>query len=214
MVDAKAWLSRGFSHLLRIAVTAAPILASPLRSHIAGTNSQSIPLLWPPVGGMTIYAVPLGSMVIGLVGWGFPKRLRKRTAARLRFAGLVVAFASLFAFSYLLLRFVKDVPTPDNGIQYRSIGFVRTVAAQRVLPSTMSDQDVLKAVGLDDGSIESAWTPSSVVRVRLMLLMTYILCLSSINFVVGISSMLGEVPSRENPLHLATKGANSLNDQP
>jgi hypothetical protein len=213
MVDVRAWLYWGFSNLFRGAVTVAPVLASPLRSHIVETSRQSPPLLWPPVGGMTVYAAPLASLVIGLFGWGFSKRLKKNTAANLRTAGLVVAILSLLSFSYLLLGFVKEVFPPSGGVQYRSIGFDRTDAAKRVFPSTMPDVEVLKAVGLDDGSIESAWTPTSVLLVRLGLLATYILCLSSINYVVGISSVVVGSPAGKPVIGKPQQGVgNSGND--
>jgi hypothetical protein len=173
------------SHLLRVVFVGVPIAASPFGSYIVGKSTQRIPLIWPPVGSLVIYAVPLASIVIGLVGWVLPKQFSKNVNVKLRTASVCLALVSLFAYSYLVLKYVKEVDTPENGAQYRTIGSERTAAVQKQFPPTTSDVDLLKMGGLDDGSIETMWTPSSVLWVRLRLLVTYVLCLSSVNFAVG-----------------------------
>jgi hypothetical protein len=180
----KVSLARVFSHLFRAAITAVPIAASPVGASLVGDKSQRLPLIWPPVGSLMVYAVPLASLIVGLVGWTLPKLLKKRASARFSVLSLGLAFVSLFLYFYLVSRYVKEVETPHNGTQYRTIGSVRTVDAQKMF-SKMSDQDLLKTGGLEDGDIETMWTPFSVLRVRLELLITYVLCLSFVNFVMG-----------------------------
>jgi hypothetical protein len=104
---------------------------------------------------------------------------------KLRVICIFLALVSLFTYSYLVEKYVKEVPTPENGLQYRTIGSERTAAVQRQFPPNISDVDLLRAGGLDDGSIETMWTPSSVLWVRVRLLATYVLCLSFVNFAIG-----------------------------
>jgi hypothetical protein len=182
------------SHTLRLLFVAAPVAASPVGSSLLKVKTQHLPLVWPPVGSLVVYAVPLASVVIGLFGWVLPRQFTKRTYIRLRSISVFAALLLLFSYFYLVSKYVKEVPTPYNGLQYRTIGSERAPVDDTAFPPGTSDVDLLRKGGLDDGSIERMWTPSSVLHVRLWLLVTYVLCLSMVNF--SLSSYGGATSMR------------------
>ena len=129
------------SHLLRAVFVGVPIAASPFGSYIVGNSTQRMPLIWPPVGSLVIYAVPLASIVIGLVGWVLPKQFSKSVNVKLRMISVVLVIVSLFAYFYLVEKYVKEVPTPENGVRYRTIGSERTAAVHEQFPPDVYDVD-------------------------------------------------------------------------
>ena len=144
---------------------------------------QTPQILWPPIGSVVIYAAGIAAVLIWAIG-ELPKLSVKKAADRYWFAGgIAAALLSLGWYALLLIAYVKGVETPFNGLQYRTVGSVRTPVADRCTPNK-TDQDLLRCGGLEDGDIEELWTPSSVYRVRFELFMSYILVLGSINVVI------------------------------
>jgi len=160
------------------------VAALPLIGFLVSRKIQSVPLLWPPLGGIEVYAVGPAVAVVAAFG-KLPSLFRtKGTAKSAAFAGALLALVSLFAYGAFLSKYVVSVETPNNGIQYRTIGSQRTAEALRMFPG-YSDARILEIAGLNDADIERMWTPSSVRRARIELLVSYMLCLTFINFAAG-----------------------------
>jgi hypothetical protein len=101
--------------------------------------------------------------------------------------GLSISFLALFLYGYFLLAYVKGVPTPEDGMQYRTVGSERTPQAMLCRPNR-SDEDLLRCGGLKDGDIETLWTVSSVRTARLELFISYVVLLSALSVAVAGSS--------------------------
>jgi hypothetical protein len=111
-----------------------------------------------------------------------------------RAIALIVVLLSGSIYSYLLISYVKGVETPDNGIQYRTVGSERSERTKGLLPGAL-DAEILKIAGLADSDIEKMWTPASVERVRFELFISYLVALLSLNFLT--SSMAEVKPQRK-----------------
>lgn|GEM_PF-4670641 len=145
---------------------------------------QTPQILWPPIGSVVVYAPGIAAVLIWAIG-ELPKLSTKKGAARYWFiGGIATALIALGCYALLLIAYVPGVPTPFNGMQYRTVGSVRTPVADRCTPNK-TDQDLLRCGGLEDGDIETLWTPSSVYRIRFELFVSYILVLGSINVVIS-----------------------------
>jgi hypothetical protein len=180
------WILVGLLVLGRFAIAFVPYF---------GHKANDSHLIWPPIGSMETFAVPMAVILIGLFG-AAPKLFRTKSRAKLGFAtALFVTVISLFLYAYLQ-RYVIRVDTPFNGTQYRTIGSQRSEECLRKLPGK-SDEEILEIAGLSDGDIKRMWTPDSVFQVRLKLFTTYLIGLASLNFALGaFARATGEARSK------------------
>ena len=166
-----SWISIG----VRWAVALLPLV---------GYKTQSVPLVWPPIGSIAVFGASAAVAITGAFG-KLPSIFEtKKNAKKGMLYALTVALLALIAYSFLLSKFVKKVETPNSGVQYRTIGSQRTAEARQKFPGK-SDEEVLKVAGLNDGDIERMWTPSSVQHARFGLFISYLVLLGSFNFAVG-----------------------------
>jgi hypothetical protein len=168
------WISQGIRVFIALAIGTSPAI---------GNKLQAVPFIWPPVGTLTLEA-DTAAAVVALFGL-FPFIIKTKRASRIWVViGGFATVAALVTYSYLHNRYVVAVPTRHAGIQYRTIGSQRSEECLRKFSSKPNEQ-VLEIAGLDDGTIERMWTPSSVQRVRLQLFLSYIALLCSLNFALG-----------------------------
>ncbi len=180
------WIVAGLLILGRIAIAVVPYF---------GHKAIDSHLIWPPIGSMETFAVPLAVILIGVFGVA-PALFRTKSRAKVGFAvALVASMGSLFVYSYLQ-NYVIRVDTPFNGTQYRAIGSQRSEECLRKLPGK-SDEEILEIAGLKDGDIKRMWTPDSVFEVRLELFTAYLVGLASLNFALGaFARATGQAPSK------------------
>jgi len=152
-------------------------------------------LVWPPVGSMETFAVPMAVILIGVFGVA-PELFRTKSRAKIGFVvGLFAAMSSLFFYAYLQ-RYVIRVDTPYNGTQFRTVGSQRSEECLRKLPGK-SDEEILEIAGLTDGDIKRMWTQDSVFETRLELFSAYLIGLASLNFALGAFARAGgQSPSK------------------
>ncbi len=168
------WVLVGLLILGRFAIAVAPFF---------GQKANDSHLIWPPIGSMGTFAVPMAVILIGVFGAG-PALFRTKSRAKLGFAAaLVVTASSLLLYTYLQ-KYVVRVDTPFNGTQCQTIGSQRSEECLRKLPGK-SDEEILEIAGLTDGDIKRMWTPDSVFGARLELFTTYLIGLASLNFTLG-----------------------------
>jgi hypothetical protein len=180
------WIVFGLLILGRIAIAVVPFF---------GHKAIDSHLIWPPIGSMETFAVPVAVILIGAFG-AAPELLKTKSRAKVWFAiALTVAMSFLFTYSYLQ-KYVIRVDTPFNGTQFRTIGSQRSEECLRKLPGK-SDEEILEIAGLTDGDIKRMWTPDSVLDVRLELFTTYLMALASLNFALGaFSRATGQMPPK------------------
>ena len=176
---------RQFSRLLSRAVLAALPLSGYLPM-VTNNRVQAPSVVWPPIGSIVEYAGGAASVLILLIGKLPSLSKTKASVGNWFTGGLIVACVALAVYAYCLLTYVKGVDTPHDGTQYRTVGSVRMPAAARC-GENISDEDLLKCGGLDDGDIETMWTPASVRRARLELFFSYVVLLGSISLVIEAS---------------------------
>ena len=171
------WVSRGI------------LVALPLSGYLPMVTDNKLhapSIVWPPIGSIVEYAGGAASVLVLLIG-KLPSLSKKKTSVGNWFGGgLIVACVALVAYAYCLLTYVKGVDTPHDGTQYRTVGSVRTPVAARC-GENISEENLLKCGGLDDGDIETMWTPSSVRQARLELFFSYVVLLGSISLVIEAS---------------------------
>jgi len=167
---------------------ARPVLAlTPLTGYLPLASSGKLGasrFLWPPIGSAVVYAAGIAAALVVAIG-KLPLVFRPKSKAWF-VGGLVTTLIALGFYASLLLTYVKGVDTPYNGTQYRAVGKIRTPTAERC-PEHTSDEDLLKCGGLEDASIETLWTASSVRQVRLELFISYVLLLGSLNVLIESS---------------------------
>jgi hypothetical protein len=169
-----------WSRVSRGAISAIPIGGSAI--HLLQIHLPQ--LIWPPLGGIEVYAAGLAVVVIAVFG-KLPSLFKiENHVKKWMGIGILAAVVSLSTYVFLLSRYVKGVETPDNGIQYRTIGSQRSAEAEQKF-AQLSDQEIMQIAGLTDGDIERMWTPSSVANVKFELFFSYVFALGSINFVLG-----------------------------
>jgi membrane protein implicated in regulation of membrane protease activity len=169
----------------RLRTAGAAISSIPLAGAALQYSLFAKPILWPPIGGVEIYAAPLATALVAVFG-AIPAWSKGKAATRIWLAvSIFLVLLSLIAYVYLLSTFVKEIETPDNGTQYRTIGSQRTAKAIRLFPDK-SDGQILKIAGLEEDDIENMWTISSIREVRSELFFSYLLGLCSINFILGL----------------------------
>jgi Na+/melibiose symporter-like transporter len=141
-------------------------------------------ILWPPIGSIETFASGVAAALIAVFGM-LPALLRRESCQKWWLGlGVVIAIISVIAYAYFLSTYVKEVDTPNDGPQYRTVGSVRTGKAKQMF-TDRSDGQILKIAGLTDGDIENMWTPSSVRDARIKLFFSYLFVLGAINFVLG-----------------------------
>jgi len=173
----RRWIVVGLLILGRIAVAVVPYF---------GHRAIDGHLIWPPIGSMETFAVPMAVTLIGVFGVA-PALFRTKSRAKFAFVvALVGSMGSLFVYSYLQ-KYVIRVDTPFNGTQFRAVGGQRSEECLRKLPGK-SDEEILEIAGITDGDIKRMWTPDSVFEVRLELFSTYLIALASLNFALGAFS--------------------------
>ncbi len=149
-----------------------------------GYKIQSVPAMWPPIGSLAIYGASSAAALTGAFG-KLPSIFEtKATAKKAALCAFAIALFALIAYGFLLSKFVKGVETPNNGVQYRTIGSQRTIEALQIFPG-QSDEEILEKAGLNEGDIERMWTPSSVEHAQFGLFISYLVLLGSFNFAVG-----------------------------
>jgi hypothetical protein len=163
-----------FLVLFRLAIAAAPYFAH---------KTSDSPLVWPPIGSIETFAVPMAVILIGVFG-AAPALFRTKSRAKFGFSAALVATVGSLVFYTYLQKYVIRIDTPFNGTQYRTIGSQRSDECLRKLPGK-SDEEILEIAGLSDGDIKRMWTPNSVFEVRLELFIAYLMGLASLNFTLG-----------------------------
>jgi hypothetical protein len=134
---------------------------------------------------LEVFGAFFATTFVAAVGEMLPSVLRyKEQARRCIIGGFLVAFVCLSVFGFLVGRFVISVDTPDNGRQYRSVGYSRTAAAQQSFPD-IPNEELLKKTPLNDAGIKEAWTSSSIDNVRWAMFLSNVIGLSSLNFAIG-----------------------------
>lgn len=166
-------------------VSRAVLVLLPLAGYLPRITDGRVhvpPIIWPPIGSIVDYAGGLASaFVLGL--GSLPEITKARTRGRWFAFGLLATFVFLATYATLLSTYVKRVGTPRDGMQFRTVGSVRTPASL-TCPRNVSDEDLLECGGLNDGDIETMWTASSVRQARLELFLSYVLCLGALSIVV------------------------------
>jgi hypothetical protein len=142
------------------------------------------PLVWPPLGSLETYAVPVATLVIGLCIL-VPNMIRTKERANtwLKWS-LVATFVMFILYVFLVGRYVITVETPVNGTQVRSVGFHVDPRIRALYPDK-NDAELLRIGGLEDWQIETVWTPGSVLALRLTLLMSFALAFGIANIAIG-----------------------------
>jgi hypothetical protein len=181
------WIKQLASKLIRGAIAVSPL---------AGYKLQNAPLIWPPLGGLEIYAAGLAVALIGILG-ALPSAFRTKAVAKKWIGYMVVlAFASLISYGYLFSKYVIRVDTPNNGTQYRTIGSERTALGSQAFP-TESPEKILEGIRLEDADIKRVWTPSSVDHARFELFISYVASLGFINFLIGAFTRISSTSSQQ-----------------
>jgi hypothetical protein len=167
-----------------LAPPAAGLVSGAIRSHTGNQAISVIPQVWPPLGSVELFAAAIATLLI--TAFGYLPSLTEGKAKSKRYArwSILVSVFAIVIYVGLLAKFVKEIPTTDYGIQYRSIGYTRTPAALTKAPNT-SDVQLLEIVPLDDAGIEKAWTPFSVWIVRLALFVSYVSGLGALGYFFG-----------------------------
>lgn len=177
-------LKYGIPRFAMLAPPAAGLVSGAIRSHTGNQAISVIPQVWPPLGSVELFAAAIATLLI--TAFGYLPSLTEGKAKSKRYArwSIVLAVLAIFTYVGLLAKFVKEVPTNDYGIQYRSIGYQRMPAALAEALNT-SDVELLEMVPLDDSGIEKAWTPFSVWIVRLGLFISYVGGLGALSYFFG-----------------------------
>lgn len=165
-------------------------LCLPLSGYLPAltSNHLSAPaFVWPPVGDITYFAAGAAATLVGIIGSAAKLLKRRSQKDNAYWAGCAVSGTLLCLYIVLLFTRVSCTSTPSDGTQCRAIGTQRTLSAERCDPKD-SNKDLLRCGGLEDGDIETIWTPASVDRSRISLLITYTLMLGVMNFTTATKS--------------------------
>jgi hypothetical protein len=163
---------KSLSGILAGIVVASPYISKVLPPSVAAYS-------FPPLGdgeAMARIAVVIFAfaMTFGVYFWavGSPKN-----------TGRIIAFAfvtsalSFCVYFGLHLGFVRRVDIPSLGTAvYVSVGYERTAFADSAFHSA-SDEDLLRARGLEDEQLRLLWTEKSLIIARLLLYMAYCVCI-------------------------------------
>jgi len=174
-------------HLKRFApqyrLPQAAILGAPfVAQHFGATG-----FIWPPLGGLENYAAYAAAVVIGLCSL-LPTLLETKQQAKAWLGRAVIgAFLAFITYSTLVERYVISVETPANGVQVRSVGF-RVEPRMREMFPDKNSWELLRTGGLEEWQIEKVWTPSSVLALRLCLLMSFGLTFGLANLAIGAAA--------------------------
>jgi hypothetical protein len=119
----------------------------------------------------------------------FWKMKSRKSAGRI--VGLAFALSALAFCLYMgvHLRVVRRIDIPSlDAVVYVSIGYERTAFAQGLFGGS-SDEDLLRARGIEDEQIRLLWTIKSLVLARLVLYLTYLLFIVSLvgAFSIGVA---------------------------
>jgi hypothetical protein len=161
--------------LLQLAVASSPVAAK-----LSGKST----VVWPPLGTISDYVAPLATAVVAAFAIAPYVLVEKRTAKRWFVWSLATSLFSLIIYAFLVGGYVVRVPTPHDGDQTRSVGFIVQPLPRQLYPDASFPKLLLHG-GLDEDRIELTWTPNSVLAVRICLLMFLTLTLASINVALG-----------------------------
>jgi len=167
---------------------------------IVGYEFRGFTGVWPPIGqSVQFFGAAIVSAVIALVGRVAKKSFRTKTSAiRAAIICSALSLLAVVAYGCLFLMYVRNVTDQVTGeTVYVSVGTQYTSEVTRLqalgkFPTPVTDEDILKIAGVQDENIKKMWMPSSVFRVRAALLISYVLLLSSINFITGALARVGD----------------------
>ena len=130
----------------------------------------------PPLGSSTALASAI-SAAFALLSSFAVYALRPVRTARGVIGCAIVSFACAVAYFAATDLYVREVAIPSENASVRvSIGATRTTFADTFFPG-QTDEQILRGRGLDDEQINRIWTRGSVLRARLILWLTFSLCI-------------------------------------
>jgi hypothetical protein len=160
-----------------------PLALAPIMSKL-WADKIDLPFVWPPIGDIELYLGALTSVLVALLGF-FPSKLRTKVVAirNMRIA-LALGFVLAIVYGFLLMGIVVPKETLHNGKVYITIGFQRTNLANTKYPYATSSE-LLEYGGLSEGDIEKMWTPESILLAKLLLYISYLGAMASLNYAIG-----------------------------
>jgi len=161
-----------------------PLALAPIVARFLRVDKIDLPFVWPPIGDYESLLCTLAAATVALFGV-IPLKLRTQAiAARNMKIALGVGSVFVVLYGILLMTVVVPRPTPKNGTVYIAIGFERTDLAKSKFPNVSNDE-LIKDAGLEQGDIEKLWTASSILLAKTLLFLSYLGAMTSLNYAIG-----------------------------
>jgi hypothetical protein len=159
-------MKRVWNELMRAGLALLPLIEYEVALHF-----EIFPVLWPPLGPLDKFG-SVTSAVLATVAWVLPSMFTTRAAEKTAtWVFVPLSTISLFVYVVMFLACVRSVETPDNGTQYRSVGFFRSEPFRTAYAGK---------------GIRTAWTSRSITLARSGLFFSYFLTLASCLTAIGI----------------------------
>ncbi|MGA7342927.1 MAG: hypothetical protein WBE72_04390 [Terracidiphilus sp.] len=142
---------------------------------------------FPPLGDSELngLALTLSTVLAGaaaILPWRLDISKRRNPIV---FSGFGLAVGSGISYFCLCQLYVVSVPLPNGQTITVSIGSIRSQLAQDNFASSATNERLVQEQANEDG-VQKLWTRESILRVRLLLFLTYLGWLLPLNFILGL----------------------------
>jgi hypothetical protein len=171
----------GLQYLRNCKRISAAVAFTPLALIFLRANQFLLP---PPLGPVSQVGLGVMLVVTGLFSFA-PLQLRtKRAAKRLIWLSAIGSSLCLIAYLLAVSRYVVDLERVGHPTGHAVVGSERTQFAIENYPGT-TDSELVLAWGRRSVDLDRIYTRSSLIRARLLVVLSYILMLIMIQLFIG-----------------------------